>query len=611
MKRHPLVAMVSSAWIACLVATMAHAQAVRDTPRVVSDTGPNTVNLTDDSVSLTTNSGGIFFQVERPAAMDTKRSARPKYPNILRDYRISGSATMQFVVDTTGRVEMANVRILKTQADISEVPQDAINGGDANRHELELAAGKEFAKAVQDALPDMRYFPAEIRGHKVRQLVVQSFTFNVTPSAPTPDPSERVDLRPGPPPSLPSKPAGPSDCQAWLEKEGYKVASMAQRSNPHLSSDSVRKLMIESMRPCADRFSVETTPFDQLVALGQLRVELQDWADADRAFHRAVANAPTSGDDRVNALQQIISTYVGELRDTGFVFAAPYFAMLDSIRSPAAQLQAFMMRARLLIHFLNAPDEKSEAINRQMRDIAKGLPPDRLQGAVHSTVANVYRSLARDYANRLQVDSARAVLAAAARDVPSLADSLSHDLAGDSARYAMIGRPAPDISGETWLNHPTRIVATDTATVLMFTEEWCDRCESSYSTLKALDSTWGPRGFRMVFEADLRGYLDGRPVTIQQEIEGDRVYFVERHKFTNPIVLQPWHRSVTLTSISTTSTPSRATYRVDEVEPQFFVIDKAGIVRAILQGWDLGGARARALTAAVEMVMRTPSDTQP
>jgi hypothetical protein len=34
---------------------------------------------------------------------------------------------------------------------------------------------------VRDALPYMRFSPAKIGSHKVRQLVQQSFTFRITP----------------------------------------------------------------------------------------------------------------------------------------------------------------------------------------------------------------------------------------------------------------------------------------------------------------------------------------------------------------------------------------------------------------------------------------------
>jgi len=60
----------------------------------------------------------------------------------------------QFVVDTSGKADMGTFKVLETS------------------HEL-------FSQAVRQALPRMRFFPAEIGGKKVRQVVQQPFTFAI------------------------------------------------------------------------------------------------------------------------------------------------------------------------------------------------------------------------------------------------------------------------------------------------------------------------------------------------------------------------------------------------------------------------------------------------
>jgi TonB family protein len=76
----------------------------------------------------------------------------PRYPAALRTAGIEGSVSARFVVDTTGRVLMESV---------------IVNAPD---HPL-------FADAVIEALRRARFTPAELRGRKVRQLVVQPFVF--------------------------------------------------------------------------------------------------------------------------------------------------------------------------------------------------------------------------------------------------------------------------------------------------------------------------------------------------------------------------------------------------------------------------------------------------
>ena len=78
----------------------------------------------------------------------------PTYPEMLRSAGISGSVTMQFVIDTLGRVEPASLRVL------------------ASNHEL-------FTRSVVASLRQARFTPGEVSGHRVRTLVERSFRFDI------------------------------------------------------------------------------------------------------------------------------------------------------------------------------------------------------------------------------------------------------------------------------------------------------------------------------------------------------------------------------------------------------------------------------------------------
>ena len=96
------------------------------------------------------------FQVEKQVAPATG-SGGPRYPDMLRSANVEGEVLAQFVVDTTGRVEMSNpqFKIIKSS------------------HEL-------FTNAVKQYLTGARFYPAEIGGRKVKQLVQQPFNFTLT-----------------------------------------------------------------------------------------------------------------------------------------------------------------------------------------------------------------------------------------------------------------------------------------------------------------------------------------------------------------------------------------------------------------------------------------------
>ena len=95
------------------------------------------------------------FQVERPARR-LPDGVTLHYPDVLRASKTNGEVLAQFVVDTSGRPLPETFKVLRTTHDL-------------------------FAQAVKDALPEMRFAPATIRGKPVRQLVQAPFNFTITP----------------------------------------------------------------------------------------------------------------------------------------------------------------------------------------------------------------------------------------------------------------------------------------------------------------------------------------------------------------------------------------------------------------------------------------------
>jgi protein TonB len=94
------------------------------------------------------------FQVEKQV-QTAAGSPQPRYPDMLKSANVEGEVLAQFVVDTTGHAEMNTFKVLKSS------------------HEL-------FTQSVRNVLPNMRFYPAEIGGRKVKQMVQQPFTFALT-----------------------------------------------------------------------------------------------------------------------------------------------------------------------------------------------------------------------------------------------------------------------------------------------------------------------------------------------------------------------------------------------------------------------------------------------
>ncbi|NUO64865.1 MAG: hypothetical protein HOQ11_08075 [Gemmatimonadaceae bacterium] len=106
------------------------------------------------------------FQVEKPVR---QRSSlfKPEYPPSLIATHTEGRVLAQFVVGVDGKAEMNTFRVLES-------------------------THPDFVAAIRKALPGLTYYPAEIGGKPVRQVVQQPFTFAIpSPDGPSPEDTRR------------------------------------------------------------------------------------------------------------------------------------------------------------------------------------------------------------------------------------------------------------------------------------------------------------------------------------------------------------------------------------------------------------------------------------
>ena len=96
----------------------------------------------------------LDVQVERAVEL-IPGTANLTYPDMLRSANVEGEVLAQFVVNARGRFEVGSLKVLKSSHDL-------------------------FSVSVRNALPMMRFRPAELGGKKVRQLVQQPFDFTLT-----------------------------------------------------------------------------------------------------------------------------------------------------------------------------------------------------------------------------------------------------------------------------------------------------------------------------------------------------------------------------------------------------------------------------------------------
>lgn len=88
----------------------------------------------------------------------------PRYPAALMEARVEGAVDVEFVVDTTGRVDVTTVEILNS-------------------------SHPEFTASVETALSEMKFRPAWRSFRHVRQRVTQRFTFRLNSQLPPSQPN--------------------------------------------------------------------------------------------------------------------------------------------------------------------------------------------------------------------------------------------------------------------------------------------------------------------------------------------------------------------------------------------------------------------------------------
>ena len=81
-------------------------------------------------------------------------SAKPRYPDALRQAGIGGRVLVRFTVDTAGRVDMASVQVVEST------------------HPL-------FTAAVRMVLPTYRFTPSEAGGRRVASMAQMPFEFSI------------------------------------------------------------------------------------------------------------------------------------------------------------------------------------------------------------------------------------------------------------------------------------------------------------------------------------------------------------------------------------------------------------------------------------------------
>ncbi|MEO7998994.1 MAG: TlpA disulfide reductase family protein [Gemmatimonadaceae bacterium] len=331
---------------------------------------------------------------------------------------------------------------------------------------------------------------------------------------------------------------------------------------------------------CSTKFVIASVAPEQLMDLINLYTMAKDTSSARRTSERMMTdpNLPA----RAKAQSLLLSMKQAVAAQSNF------FGILDEAERIAAKIDALpdsLNDIKLQAH--------QEMLGRyEYLDVAAGLEKHALAmialGRTTKTPNNMmagYGSLARSFADRLHPDSALRILDAGEKELGAMAAQRFADF---RHRYELIGKRAPAIEAAWWINTDAAKVVTPAegkVTLIEFTAHWCGPCKNSYPGLRSLTERLKGKAFTGVMVTQLYGYLGTQKnLNEAQEIAADKEYFGKEHAVPFPVAI---NAQIKQTGNAFVQPKPDTDYRVGGI-PQIMIVDKHGIIRQIVTGWDQG-----------------------
>ncbi len=348
---------------------------------------------------------------------------------------------------------------------------------------------------------------------------------------------------------------------------------------------------------CADRIDAATVSGATLLDLASLDIELNRRPQAIAAVQQRLGESGLTQRERGAAFSAMIS--IDTRADTASLDSAEqYMARLDALPDSLDDLK-LDAHGRLnseyrYLDFNSRIRRHSQAIIDLGRPLKLvGAPTGAVKMAPATfTVAEAYTDMAEVYSDFGKADSALMILDQARTDHPEFSSWIVDNLlTPERQRFALVGTRAAPIAAAHWLNAPAGEDTVDPAghvTVLEFTAHWCIPCRNSYAGLVDMAKRFEPQGVRFLFATQFYGYVGAQKnLDEAQELVADSAYYDGEHAISFPIAVAQQPQQPTGPNAVYVPNPNDQHYHVGGI-PQVVIIDRNGIIRRIITGWDFG-----------------------
>jgi thiol-disulfide isomerase/thioredoxin len=384
--------------------------------------------------------------------------------------------------------------------------------------------------------------------------------------------------------TTPSTPSACLEATRTFQKARMKEAGLPMTSEKF---QSVQKEKVEFARGCIAKLNVEAIPAADLPALADLYVEA---GQAELALSTAAGAVKAAGSDpaaRAHALLAATRIVMRQPKsDARNSLAEKYVADLAALPAPFAREK--VEGHGLLNAYYRGDDIDAGIIEHSTKiiQLGKQLTPEQRQPLGRTLVA-AYVNLAEALAGQERTPEALDVLRRAPSElagVPDVAATVKPTL----DRYLLVGTPGPAITAPRWLNvtpEGGKVEMPGQVTWLQFTAHWCGPCRESYPGVARLHERFGKRGFRVVMSTQLYGRFGNEPnVPAERELALIRDYF-PAHGVTFPVAVEDYIPPNYQATTPDWPGANEAKYRVGAI-PQIQILDKKGVVRLIMVGYD-------------------------